>query len=63
MFFYPEKDASNMSVKQFVNADLGGTGLAHMVKNAAEESIKVCTCCKSSVYFNKLTTESSYTVA
>ena len=41
LFFYPEKDAQNIAVTQFVNADLGGTGLANTVKEVAAQSIKV----------------------
>ena len=43
MFFYPDKDAQNFAVTQFVSADLGGTGLAQMVKEAADQAIKVQT--------------------
>ena len=44
MFFYPEKDAEKFAVTQFVSADLGQSGLASMVKDSAENAIKVrCT--------------------
>lgn len=40
MFFYPDSDQQNYAVTQFVNSDLGGTGLANMVKEAAAQAIK-----------------------
>lgn len=49
MFFYPDSDQQNYAVTQFVNSDLGGTGLANMVKEAAAQAIKVFVSCLCAV--------------
>ena len=40
-FYYPKDEASNFTVTQFENGDVGGQGLAEMVREVADESIKV----------------------